>query len=154
MERVSKVIGSATKTMTRSVEKNAVLHRKNQSHSNTSTSKRQSCNCQALKTKCEEDVYLRLFLSIRALMTFVSRLNSTSRTPKRCQSRSRRTRSWRTLPRPMWKHSVLLAGLMCRKRESQFICISGGPLRGAASVLCSGPRSNPERMDDELKLTA
>ena len=81
----------------------------------------------------------------------VSRSNVTSRIPKRCQSRSSRTRSCRTLPRPMWKHRVLLAGLMCRKRESQFFCNSGGPLRVAASPLCSGPRSKPERMEEELK---
>jgi hypothetical protein len=137
-------------------KKNAALHRKTWSTSSISTSKRQSTKRHALKTRLEQDeeVYLRLFLSTRALIMLVSRSKVTSRMPKRCQFRSKRTRSCRTLPRPMWKHRVLLAGLMWRKRESQFICISGGPLRGAVSPPCSGPRSKPDRMEEELKLTA
>jgi hypothetical protein len=128
-------------------KKNAALHRKTWSTSSISTSKRQSTKRHALKTRLEQDeeVYLRLFLSTRALIMLVSRSKVTSRMPKRCQFRSKRTR---------WKHRVLLAGLMWRKRESQFICISGGPLRGAVSPPCSGPRSKPDRMEEELKLTA
>jgi hypothetical protein len=137
-------------------KKNAALHRKICSTSNTSTSHLQSSNRHWLNKRFEkeEEVYLRLFLSTRALTVFVARSNVTSRIPKRCQSRSRRTRSCRTLPRPMWKHKVLFAGLICRNRESQFICISGGPVRGAVSPSFSGPRLKPERMDEELKLTA
>jgi hypothetical protein len=135
-------------------ERNAALHCRIDSHSNISISKRHACIFHSLNTRLEKVVYLRLFLSTRASITFELRSKWTSRTPKRCQSRSRRTRSWRTLPRPMLKQSVLLAGLMCKKRESQFICMSSGPVRGALSVPFSGPRSKPERMEEELKFTA
>jgi hypothetical protein len=136
-------------------KKNASLHRKICSTSSTSTSNFQFSDRHWLNKRFgKEEVYLRLFLSTRALIVLVGRSNVTSRIPKRCQSRNRRTRPCRTLPRPMWKHKVLFAGLMCRNRESQFICISGGPVRGAASPACSGPRSKPERIEEELKLTA
>lgn len=95
---------------------------------------------------------LRLILSTRALMVLALRSNVTSRTPKRCQSRSKRTRSPRAFPRPTPKQRVLVAGLICKNRDSQFICVSGTPLR-----LIISPESVPipwlERIDDELELT-
>jgi hypothetical protein len=68
------------------------------------------------------------------LIVLSLRSKVTSRTPKRCQSRNKRTKSPRTLPRVTWKHRVLLAGLMCRKRDNQFVCTSGGLLRFTDSL--------------------
>ena len=122
------------------------------STSRISTSKQKPSSLHALNTKTEWERDLRLVLSTLALMVLSLRSNVTSRTPKRCQSRSKRNKSPRTLPRVTWKQRVLLAGLMCRKRDSQFICTSGALLRFTDS-LESGLTPRFERMDDELELT-
>ena len=92
---------------------------------------------------------LRFALSTLAFTTFDLRSYTTSRTPKRCQSRRSRTTSCRARPRPTWKQTVLLAGLMCRKRESQFVCSSVG--RAGVPSSEDGGRSKAERSDVLLR---
>jgi hypothetical protein len=92
---------------------------------------------------------LRFALSTLVFTTFDLRSYTTSRTPKRCQSRRSRTTSCRVRPRPTWKQTVLLAGLMCRKRESQFVCSSAE--RVDVPSFEDGGRSKAERSDVLLR---
>jgi hypothetical protein len=94
-------------------------------------------------------VYLRLILSMRAVIMLL--LHETSLIPPCSQACSCRTRTCRTLPRLASKQRILLAGLMCKNRDSQFVWKSRGP--GRAGFSPSESTSKPEMMDEVLKLS-